>query len=241
MRRVALWVVIAAAAVLPYVQLRWWPFPVAFVVVVMLLWIGSGRDLSGLGFPRRLRDVAAVAVVFVVCAMLARWWIDGCALREGIERRPYALPYALYPLFQAGLEEILLGYLPLAWLSRRVRPVTAAIGLALLFAALHVALYRLGDHATWISPWTAISLVGVGALRNAWILASGHVGFAWALHAGWNVTMFGGGWYDGDGRWVAEPRLFDLLLGDPRFSVVVLAAALASLAPLLLRRGVGPR
>ena len=140
-------------------------------------------------------------------------------------------------MFQALNEEVLLGFLPLMALRRRFgRPVAVAIALAALFALLHIALYRWGGHQKGIRWETGVALLAVGVLRNALILAAKHVGFAWALHVAWNLTMFAGHWRHGvGGPFLSEPEIFDSFVGHPAVAAIAGAAALGSLLLIIDR------
>ena len=82
---------------------------------------------------------------------------------------------------------------------------------------MHLGLYGLGAYRTWLAPTTVLALLLLGVLRNELILGARHVGYAWALHAAWNLTFLGGFWYR-DGERLPEPAVFDLFLGrTPNF------------------------
>ena len=64
-----------------------------------------------------------------------------------------------------------------------------------------------------------------------------HVGFAWALHVAWNLTMFAGDWRRGvGGPFLSEPEIFDSFVGHPTVVGIAGAAALGSLLLIIDRR-----
>ena len=73
-----------------------------------------------------------------------------------------------------------------------------------------------------IPALATLFLAGV-AMNNVY-LAFRHIGFSWALHAGWNVVWLPAVIYDvGTNRQLHEPQVFDRVLGS---SIIVSAACL---------------
>ncbi|MHC4966197.1 MAG: CPBP family glutamic-type intramembrane protease [Planctomycetota bacterium] len=238
------WLLVVAVFLFPYTGLahRWlhpFDFPAAtFTLLVLFGWRWRKSVLARLGIPAGGRAAIAAGGTLVALYLLFRWLV--AALAAGGDLLPVSpdpMPSVRW-LFQALNEEVLLGFLPLAALHRRFgRPVAAAAGLAALFALLHVGLYRFGGEQVWIRWETGVALLAVGVLRNAVILAAGHVGYAWALHAAWNMAMFNGRWQAGaGGPSLSEPEIFDAFLGDPVMLGITAAAALGALL-LLAKKG----
>jgi len=66
-------------------------------------------------------------------------------------------------------------------------------------------------------------------------LAFRHIGFSWALHAGWNVIWLPAAFYDvTTNERLREPQVFDRVLGSP--IMIVTACAIAVLSFVLLAR-----
>jgi hypothetical protein len=242
------WVVVAAVFVFPYTAtahhlLYPFDFPLATVALLLLFaWRGPGRPLVRLGVPRRAAAVLATAVTLVVLYPVCRWLlVERIAAGAGLSVTPDEALAVPRWFCQALNEEMLLGFLPLVALHRRFgRPAAVAVGLAALFAVLHVGLYRAGDLQVWLRPQTVWALLAVGVLRNALILRAGHVGYAWAVHTAWNLAMFAGPWRQGpEGPSLSEPEIFDVFLGHQMVVGIVTLAALAALA-LLIGKGASP-
>ena len=71
---------------------------------------------------------------------------------------------------------------------------------------------------------------------NNLYLAVRHIGFSWALHAGWNVVWLPATFYDATTHApLHEPQIFDRVLGAP--TVVAAACAIAVLSFAFLLRG----
>jgi hypothetical protein len=238
------WLLVVAVFLFPYTgpAHRWlhpFDFPAATVALLILFgWRWRRSVLARLGIPAGARAAVAAAGTLVALYLVFRWLIAAIAAGDGLLLlSPDPVPSVRW-LFQALNEEVLLGFLPLAALHRRFgRPVVAAVGLAALFALLHVALYRFGALHTWIRWEAGAALLAVGVLRNALILSAGHVGFAWALHAAWNMAVFNGRWQAGaGGPSLSEPEIFDAFLGNPVMLGITAAAALSALL-LLVKKG----
>ena len=113
----------------------------------------------------------------------------------------------------------------------------ARLGVAAAFAVLHLALYRYGFLGHTLRGLTLVSLFAIGVIRNASIFRARHIGYAWALHAAWNLVMFSGRWQEvATGRTLAEPEVFDALLAYPPL-VGALGVAAALVVARLARAG----
>jgi hypothetical protein len=239
------WLLIVLVFLFPYsAPAHEWCDPFSFpattlVLLALFTWRWRKGIPARLGIPRRTRQIIAAFATLAVLYVAIRWLVTAMIVGgQEIVLVPFDPVTRAGFLFQALNEEILLGFLPLMALWRRFgRPVAVAVALAAVFTLLHVALYRFGGEQTWIRWETTIALLAVGVLRNALILHAGHIGYAWALHAAWNLNMFSGQWRRGaEGPFLREPAVFDLFLGSPAVIGLAGAAALIALLPLALRR-----
>jgi hypothetical protein len=111
-----------------------------------------------------------------------------------------------------------------------------SLGLAFLFAAAHFLLYRFSNpmHLA-LSMASLATLFFAGVAMNNLYLAFRHIGFSWALHAGWNVVWLPAAIYDAaTNERLHEPQIFDRVLGSP--TIVAVACAMAALSFALLGR-----
>lgn len=138
-------------------------------------------------------------------------------------------------------EEIVLGAILLYFMVNEwdMKPIHAAVYLALFFSVIHYVFYRwVFDERGIIEISTLLSLFMVGIFRNALILVSGHVAYSWAFHFGWMLMMLGGDHRGGvPGASLAEYTRFNLYLGSwpvLAISSVLAAGGLTS----LLRKGI---
>lgn len=230
-------IVAGTCFLLPYAQLSWFQFfhgTLALFLCHLLFARDKGIGAMGLRIPRRDLLLLAIATPLL---LYAAWVLQGAvALERGLTRHPFPFPDDIDPLFQTLNEEIILGYLFLrAARSRLGNAATTVIAVALLFTLLHIVLYRFGNPASvWLHGATIVTLLAIGIARNASILTANHIGYAWALHATWNLVFLGGFWRDARCRILPEPEVFDTFLADPR--VVATSIATAALTAWWLLR-----
>ena len=156
-----------------------------------------------------------LALVFIVGTYFLMKYIGN---KEGIMINPGNYKGYYHIFFYTLNEEIILGgvciyILKVKW---KIKPLQIAFGLALFFACLHFIFYK------WVFLFhtdlhiiTLVTLFFVGVLRNLLILKTGHIGYAWALHFGWMVLMFGAShFYNSNNERLTEPQLFDTYLGS---------------------------
>ncbi|MDJ0974355.1 MAG: hypothetical protein QNJ98_07855 [Planctomycetota bacterium] len=242
--QVAWWLLIVTVFVMPYAQLRWWPFPLSSVLLLaMFTAMWRRRAWHELGLAMSRRHVAGVFVAWAgLWAAFELLLVPHVSAEAGVVAAHHPWWVVAYFPFQALNEEMLLGALLLFPLVERWgRPLVWAVGLALVFAALHFAMYRYGVMQMTLAPTTLVALVCIGCVRHAAILLAGHIGYAWALHAAWNMVMFGSAWWlAAEGRRLREPAVFDAFLGGSTMLVLSAGAAILLLV-LLARNGVPAR
>lgn len=219
-------------------QDHWWAFILVTVAIVAALRLLLGREWqnhAGLNIspPHALLAVAAFALIATASTLLLHQVYAAAGLRADAS----ALKDQVGFLFQALNEEILFRALLIGLLVRCIpsRPAVS-LGVAALFAAAHFAFYRFSNpmHVA-LSPPALATLFLAGVAMNNLYLAFRHIGFSWALHAGWNVVWLPSAIYDvATGARLREPQVFDRVLGAP--AMVVTASAAAILTVLLLAR-----
>ena len=229
LRLVGWWALLLAVFLLPYVQWSYWGHA---TTTVALLLLGYGRwraeTFGRFGLPRRASALLSTGITFVLLYSLFRFvaagWIGPDA---GLELLPWSPLYTATFACQALNEEVVLGALLLFGLERHVpHRVLLAIVVSAVFAGLHFLLYRVGGMQHTLLPATLVTLFAVGVLRSGWILQARHIGYAWALHAGWNLVMFSGRWQESETeRTLTEPEVFDALLGSRPLTLLSVIAA----------------
>lgn len=229
------------AALMPWplliTQDHWWAFILATATILAALRLLFGwqwRNCAGLELPptHALSATAAFALVAAGATILLHHVYETAGLKANAPSIEDQVGF----LFQAFNEEIffraLLIGLIIPWVPSA--PLVS-LGLAFLFPAAHFLLYRFSNpmHLA-LSPGALATLFFASLVMNNLYLAFRHIGFSWALHAGWNVVWLPAAIYDATtNQRLHEPQMFDRILGSP--TIVITACALALLSFALLR------
>ncbi|MFH0943684.1 MAG: CPBP family glutamic-type intramembrane protease [Planctomycetota bacterium] len=230
-RKIGFGILVAILFLLPYAQEPWWEyFHSSLVLVLLFRAIGGPGGATRLGLGMKPLGWVYTCGVFLPLFVGAGVLQAGIARSAGISHAWSFFPANVDPLFQALNEELILGYVLLWWLVKRLkRPHLSAWILAVFFAAMHLVFYRWIStlYDSWLTWQAVATLLLVGVCRNYLILLAGHVGYAWAIHGAWNLWFFGGSWTE-HAR-LGEPELFNTFLGHPASMAVTLVLAGASL------------
>ena len=229
LRRAGWWVLLIVVFLLPYVQWRYWGHA---TTTGALLALGYGRWRLALserfGLPQGAGALLRTGATFVVLYSLFRFVAVGWIGRDaGLELLPWSSLYTATFACQALNEEIVLGALLLFGLERWIpHRILLTLVVSAVFSGLHFLLYRVGGMQHALLPATLLTLFAVGVLRAGSVLQARHIGYAWALHAGWNLVMFNGRWQDTEsGGTLMEPAVFDALLGSRPLTLLSVIAA----------------
>jgi membrane protease YdiL (CAAX protease family) len=230
------------AALMPWplllTQGNWWAFVLVTAAIVMglrLLFGRQWRNYAGLNMPpaHALAAIAAFAAIAAGSTVL----LHHVYYTAGLRANAPVIEGQIGFLFQAFNEEIFFRALMIGLFIQIIpsAPVVS-LGLAFLFAAPHFLMYRFTNpmHFT-LSIAALATLFFAGVAMNNLYLAFRHIGFSWALHAGWNVVWLPVAIYDAaTNERLHEPQIFDRVLG----SLIILAAActIAALSFVLLAR-----
>jgi hypothetical protein len=229
------------AALLPWPLLithdNWWAFIFVTAAIVAALRQLLGRqwtDYAGLKLPPT--HVLIVVVAFALVATGSEMLLPIVYKAAGLKVNALTIEEQTGFVFQAFNEEIFFRALMIGFFIQYVRsPVLIALGLAFLYAAAHFLLYRFGTLHMALSVASLTTLFFVGVAWNNLYLAFRHIGFSWALHAGWNVVWLPATFFDAStNERLHEPQVFDRVLGAP--AIVAMASALAALSFVLLAR-----
>jgi len=241
-RRAAALVVVAALMPWPLMgPHHWWAFALATAAIVVALRLVLGpewRASAGLKLSplQALLVLVAFAVVTAGALMLLRHIYESAGLRV---TAPAIEDQAGF-LFQALNEEILFRALLIGLVIQVARPagliplILISLALALVFPAAHFLLYRYSNPMHLALSLAALAtLFCAGVAMNNLYLAFRHIGFSWALHAGWNAVWLPAVFYDAPtGAILKEPQIFQRVLGAP--AVVASACAMAVLSFVFL-------
>jgi membrane protease YdiL (CAAX protease family) len=233
---------LVVAALMPWplliTQDNWWAFilvSAAIVGALRLLFGPQWTSHAGLKVSpvQALIAIAAFALIATGSKMLLHHVYEAARLRADTLNIEGQTGF----VFQAFNEEIFFRALMIGFFIQYVRsPLVISLGLAFLFAAAHFLLYRFGTLHMALSMASLATLFLAGVAWNNLYLAFRHIGFSWALHAGWNVVWLPAVFYDAStNERLYEPQVFDRVLGSP--AILAMACAMAVLSFVLLARG----
>lgn len=223
----------------------WWLAPFGSALIILLsyaAWPGRNLDLLGLKIP----PVQGLISLLIAAVAAATAWIlvSATTPTQGIAVTPlwqrgkwFAL--VVHTIGQTLNEEMLLGSLLLKSIAGRFQRLSlAAVSIlaALAFSLLHYAFYafRPPDIINYgmLSLVALASIFAAGLLRNNCILSTGNIGFAWAIHFGWNLIFIDSLYiYTTSQAELSEPELFNAVFGNS--AVLLLVAVAAGLSFLL--------
>jgi hypothetical protein len=228
----------------------WWMAPVASVLIVLLAHLacpGRGLDTIGLRIP--LAQIGVSLLILCIVAVAAGGIIPTIAASEHITFTPAweskKWTALTHTVGQTLNEEIVLGALLLKSIRKKTRaahPCVTSAAVALAFSLAHYLFYCArppgsSNYGT-LSVVTLVSLFAIGMARNNCILSTGNVGYAWALHLGWNAVFINSTytWPSSNTR-LAEPAMFNVVLGNTTMVAISLALMGLSLLPFTKSAG----
>jgi membrane protease YdiL (CAAX protease family) len=233
---------LVVAALMPWPLLlgpnNWWAFILVTAAIAGALRLLLGRQWTGYaGLKLPPTHVLMVAVAFAMVATASGMLLPIIYEAAGLKAGAPDIREQTGFLFQAFNEEILFRALLIGFIVQYVRwalPVSLVV--AFLFSAAHFLLYRFSNPMHLALSITALAtLFLAGVAWNNLYLAFRHIGFSWALHAGWNVVWLPAPIYDATtNARLREPQLFDLVLGSP--IICATACVMAALSFVFLAR-----
>jgi hypothetical protein len=222
------------AALMPWPLLitrdNWWAFVLvsATIVGVLRLLLGP-RWASDAGLKLPPTHIVMVVIAFAVVAAGSEMLLPIVYESAGLKARPPGIEDQFGFLFQALNEEILFRSLLIGLIIQYLRSAfLVSLGVAFLFSAAHFLLYRFSNPMHLALSVAALATLFFASLAmNNLYLAYRHIGFSWALHAGWNIVWLPAAIYDAaTNERLHEPQIFDRVLGSP--IVVALACVMAA-------------
>jgi hypothetical protein len=233
---------LVVAALMPWPLLltrdNWWAFILVTVAILAALRLLFGQQWTtyaglNLASTHALLVVVAFMVVATTSEILLPLVYEAAGLKVNAPNIQDQTGFA----FQAFNEEIFFRALMIGFLIQYVRsPLVISLGLAFIFAAAHYLMYRFTNPMHLALSMAALAtLFFAGVAMNNLYLAFRHIGFSWALHAGWNVIWLPATFYDAATNVrLAEPQIFDRVLGSS--TIATIAGTMAVLSFLLLVR-----
>jgi hypothetical protein len=222
---------------------KWWPLAASVLIVLLasLAWPKRGLYTVGLRIP--VAQIGISLLILCIVAVAAHKIIPVTTDPENIvfisawESKKWAS--LAHTVAQTLNEEMVLGALLLKLIKKKFKPphpCVTSTAVALVFSLAHYLFYYARPSESWnygaLSIATLTSLFAIGVARNNCILSTGNVGYAWALHLGWNAVFINSTYiWQGTNTRLAEPAIFNAVLGST--TVVVISLALMGLSLLL--------
>jgi membrane protease YdiL (CAAX protease family) len=194
-----------------------------------------GDSLRRLGLAISARDGLRAGGLLAVGLLIAGWLVHEITLPGDVRiagHRPF------FSLTQVFHQEIVLRGLLLGTLASRISSRgVLAVGVAIAFAGLHPLLYWWRWDMV-VNLTTALTLFSFALATNLLFLRTRHIGYAFAVHAAWNLQRFGTRYgQDADGHPITEWDSFASVEG----STLALGASVAMLAIVLVLESQFPR
>jgi hypothetical protein len=196
-----------------------------------LIWGWAFIPVSGL---RMTPGELFRSVLMAVCvACISYFAMLPAARQAGILIQAGGLKNYIHNAVYIVNEEIILGSMMLYFLTSRfkIKPLTASLILAVAVSIAHFVLYKwyFRDKGN-LHLITLITLVLTVFAKNNLIIRYRHIGYAWALHFGWMVVMYGSGHFHASSHQaVTDLDRFNLYLGSPGILLASLTLAAGSL------------
>ena len=242
MRRIWFLSLIASYLLLSYYALGgWWNSSAGTLLIILFSYLVWHKDYTAnTGLKTGLKTVIlsiALAAIVIFCSFMVMKHI-AAGYNVTIQATTWKNYY--HDIFYTLNEEIVLGAIILFWLTRRkkIRPLWASTGLALVFALIHFVFYKWIFLERGIIGVSALgTLFLIGFLRNSLILVTGHIGYSWALHFGWMAVMFGSNHLNREtGIALEDYEKFNVYLGSPIMVMITAVLAASALAYLIWKK-----
>jgi membrane protease YdiL (CAAX protease family) len=232
---------LVVAALMPWPLLithdNWWAFFLVTAAIMAALRLLLGQQwtsYAGLKLPPA--HVYIVIAAFAVVATGSEMLLPIVYKAAGLKANALSIQGQTGFVFQAFNEEIFFRALMIGFVIQYVRSaLVISLGLAFIFAAAHFLLYRFGTLHVTPSMASLATLFFAGVAWNNLYLAFRHIGFSWALHAGWNVVWLPATIYNtSTNERLSEPQVFDRVLGSP--AILAITCGMAVLSFVLLAK-----
>lgn len=210
-------------------------------LIILSGWLFLKKNIfQTIGLNFTVRDWMIIPLVVMITAFTALVIIGAVARENGYIRIPSlsVIPTlrSLHTIGQTLNEEIVLGFI----LIMRLRliplmrhPFILSVSASMIFVVFHYLFYLLSPYQG--SPLDAVTLFNIfliGIVRYNLILKFNHIGYAWAVHYGWNYVMFGGEFYRNE-TLIREYDVFNDFIGSPECLVLFLLIAAATFFMLM--------
>ena len=201
--------------------LAWWISALETGLLTGIGYLVWGTDLvRHLGIPNKPISVIFTFVVFIGVVLTSYFVCTLIAHKHGLTLDYHFKISHFHYLFYSFNDEVIYGALLMFYLGNVLGPkymLLISIVVALGFTIIHYLFYQYSASSlmedTLYIP-TLISLFFVGLIRNNLIYIFRHIGYAWAIHAGFISVVFGVCIYRASHLIYGGANVLNLVLGD---------------------------
>jgi len=217
---------------------KWWNSSLGTLLIIGICFIIWRKEfLCFAGLKMKVTSVVLTLICAGVIILVTYSFMNHLANYLQVKIEFAGWKNAYHNVFYILNEEIVFGSVMLFSLvnERKVRPIIASLGLALVFSLGHFIFYKwifIDKGILQIS--TMATLFFIAIVRNNLILYSGHIGYSWALHFGWMFVMFGCHHINVQNKTgLTELTRFNMYLGSTPMVAISLLLAVVSLLVML--------
>lgn len=211
---------------------------ILIILLGKLAWRETWANWLGLKFNQKSISFSIICLPFIIIAsslvILRISAMNNISYLSSFA--DFDIPGYIHSFSQTFNEEMILGALLLNSLRKTLstlHPLGISMSVAAVFALLHYPFYAwvvIGRHSGKITILALLTLFTIGVVRNNLILKTGHIGYAWALHFGFNVVFFRGLFFDPEKEvYLNQPEMINLVLGSHWMVVIGFVFLLGSL------------
>ncbi|MCA9734925.1 MAG: hypothetical protein H6696_16955 [Deferribacteres bacterium] len=214
----------------------WWISMIGTGLIILCATFAWPTDIKKrLGIPRKLSQYLLSFFLLIVFAVVAYFLMNFIRTQHQLGFAIGTIQNFSHIFFYTLNEELILGGLILLFLQEKykhAKPLFISMGVAGIFSIMHYIFYRWifqGQAQGILSFAVLISLLIIGVVKNNFILKTGHIGYAWALHFSWMALMFGCGFYRPENlEHLSQTARFNLFLGDGLTMLIGVVLALGT-------------
>lgn len=208
----------------------------SLLLIVWLLRTQSDDYLDRMGLvgnrPLLWFSIGIFGATFATASVV----VPNAMLLSGIElyrSEAWHLGWAVMPFTQSlGEELVLRGLLLNGLLAAFKNKMAVIVGAAVVFAVWHVVFFPISQNV-WLTFTTVSTLFLFGLATNIIFVGTRSIAIPLALHAGWNLVQFGGGYRDVvtmQNRTDMEAHVFNVVQGSITVLIMAVGLVLISLS-----------
>lgn len=233
-------ILIFLSLVLGYCLDNWWKFiPSTLLICLLTILFFTKNWTSKLGISNPKRWIFPN---LISCGVL--FFISKALIVINLKKQGYTLisehylDYVIVPFQTLNEEFVFRSLLLTAMRQLGVKQTKMIVVPALIFTIFHWIFYAYNlspENQGFLRFTSLLTLFFFGFTANTFFIATGNIGFPWALHCAWNLNRFGSKIrpLDSSTKPLLEYQTFNLLEGS--YSVMALSAILATVSLFFLK------